>query len=196
MKAIVLMSVVLVAAGPAYGATNETPKAQVSEEHLGQLLQEAVLLAGVGLYDEAEHRCRQILAEVPDQPTVKQLLREIEEKQRQIASQVPGAELKRKLNDLIVPELNVREAGPADVIEFLRAESKKLTSDKSEINFVWQVPADQKFPKITLNLKKVPMIDVIRYVTDLAKLSYRIDPHAVVIFVPEKTTTPPNNRRA
>jgi general secretion pathway protein D len=104
---------------------------------------------------------------------------------------VPGAELKRKLNDLIVPELNVREAGPADVIEFLRAESKKLTSDKSEINFVWQVPADQKFPKITLNLKKVPMIDVIRYVTDLAKLGYRIDPHVVVIFVPEKTTPPP-----
>src|ERR1043166_6064370 len=142
MRAIVWMCALLVAAGPVNAATNEPPNAEFSDEHLGQLLQEAVLLARVGLYDEAEQRCRQILAARPDQATVQQLLREIEEKQRQIASQVPGAELRRKLNDLVVPEFNLREAAPADVIEFLRAESKKLAKDKSEINFVWQVPAD------------------------------------------------------
>ena len=191
MKTIILLCAALVSAGTTFGATNEPPPPQFSDEHLGQLLQEAILLARVGLYDEAEQRCKTILAQRPDQATVKQLLSEIQDKQRQVASQVPGAELKRKLNDLIVPELNVREAAPVDVIEFLRTESKKLAHDKTEINFVWQVPADQKLPKITLNLKKVPMIDVIRYVTDLAKLSYRVDPHAVIIYVPEKATPPP-----
>ena len=81
----------------------------------------------------------------------------------------------------------MREVDAADVIEFLRAESKRLTTDKSEINFVWQVPPNQKLPKVTLNLKNVPMLDVVRYVTSLAGLGYRVDPHAVVIYLPETT---------
>ena len=167
--------------------TNATTKAKLSDEELGDLLQQAIMLAQVGLYDEAEARCKQILAQRPDQPTVKQLLLEIQVKRGQIKSQFAATELKRKLGELIVPELNMREVDAAYVIEFLRAESKKLTTDKSEIDFVWQVPPNQKLPKVTLNLKNVPMLDVVRYVTTLANLSYRIDPNAVVIYLPETT---------
>jgi hypothetical protein len=171
--------------------TNATTKAKLSDEESGNLLQEAIMLARVGLYDEAEARCKQILEQKPDQPTVNQLLREIQAKRGQIESRLPGADLKRKLGELIIPELTVRAADAANVIEFLRAESKKLTTDKSEINFVWQVPPNQELPKVTLNLKNIPMLDVIRYVTTLAKLSYRIDSHAVVIYFAEPSSTSP-----
>ena len=169
--------------------SNATTKARLSGDELGDLLQQAIVLARVGLYDEAEARCKQILAEKPDQPTVKQLLREIQAKRDQVETPGSGAELKRQLRDLIVPELNLRAANAADIIEFLRAESKRLAADKSEINFVWQVPPGQKLPKVTLNLKNVPMLEVIKYVTTIARLNYRVDPHAVVIYLPE--TMPP-----
>jgi len=170
---------------PAAIDTNAPAKAKLSDDELGDLLQQAIMLARVGLYDEAEVRCKQILAQKPDQPTVKQLLTEIEEKRAQAARSMPGVELRRQLETLIVPEVKLREAVVADVIEFLRAESKKLLGDKNEINFIWQVPPDRPVPKITLSLRNVPMLDVIRYVTEFSRLSYRIDSHAVVIYVPE-----------
>lgn len=97
-------------------------------------------------------------------------------------------DLRQKLSKMVIPEINFREAKPADVIEFLRAESKRLSPDKTEINFVWQVPADAKLTPVTLNLKNVPFLDVLDYVTELAKLKYRIDAYAVIIYLPNATT--------
>jgi hypothetical protein len=162
--------------------TNHVAPAKISDDELGEKLQQAVILTNVGLYDEAETRCNEILEQRPDQPTVKQLLREIEERRRRAYGQDPGYELKRKLKELIVPEVNFREADPKAVMDYLRAESKKLTRDKTEINFVWLVPADEKLPRVTLGLQKVPFLDVVRYTTEAAKLRYRVDSHAVVIY--------------
>ena len=170
--------------------TNAPPKSQYSEEQLGQLLQEAIVLARVGLYDEAEQRCRTILAQTPDQTTAKQLLGEIQDKQQQMANKVSTVGLQQKLDDIIVPVLDVRETNAVDVIEFLRAESKRLSADKTEINIVWQVPPDKSLPRVTLSLRQIPLSDAIRYVTRLAELNYRVETHAVVIYVPEKGPPP------
>ena len=200
MKRVLILALMLTLAGAARaGETNATQSTDtnapasgnLTDDQLGDLLQQAILLARVGLYDEAVARCQQILQQKPDQPTVKQLLGEIQEKRRQVAPPLPGIELRGKLQDMIVPELNVREAAAADVIEFLRAESKKLTQGIGEVNFVWQVPAGQQLPKVTLNLKNVPMLDAIRYVTELAKLRYRVDEHAVVVYPPEGAEAAP-----
>jgi hypothetical protein len=203
MKAMVLVCVlVLAAAGAAFAgepATTNTPsRPQYPDEHLRQLLQEAIVLARAGLYDEAEQRCLTIVAQQPDQATAKQLLKEIQDKQLRISRKVHGVDLKGKLNDIIVPELDVHEANAVDVIEFLRTESKRLSVDKTEINFVWQVPPDQRLPKVSLNLRQIPLIDAIRYVTQLAKLSYRVETHAVVIYVPGKgaLSSAPSNAKS
>ena len=165
--------------------TNVPTAGKLSDDQLGELLQQAIMLGRVGLYDEAEARCKQILEQKPDQPTAKQLLREIEEQKRRIYGQNPGYDLARKLSETIVPVINFREAHAFDVLESLRKESRSLTADKSEINFVWQVPPDAKLSKVTLNLKQIPMLDVIKYVAAIAKLGYRVDARAVVIYVPE-----------
>jgi hypothetical protein len=170
--------------------TNANATGKLSDDQLGDLLQQAIMLGRVGLYDEAEARCKQILEQKPDQPTVKQLLREIEEQKRRIYGQNPGYDLTRKLSETVVPEVKFRDANAFDVLDTLQRESKKLTADKSEINLVWQVPPDAKLSKITLNLKQVPMLDVIKYVTAIAKLSYRVDARAVVIYPAEPEPAP------
>lgn len=177
-----ILATLLLAVG-VYGA--ETNKVTLSDEQLGEKLAQAIMLGRVGLYAEAEATCREILAQKPDQPTAKQLLRELQEQRGKREAQDPGFSLRHKLGQIIVPEVNFRDASPADVIEYLRDTSKKLSPDKTEINFVWQVPADATLNSITLNLKKVPLADVLDYVTQLAKLKYRVDAHAVVIYKPE-----------
>jgi len=133
-----------------------------------------------GLYDEAGARCLQALQQKPDDPTLKRLLTEIEtERGRQ---QNAPQSLKRKLETLIVPEVNVREATVGDVVEFLQNQGQTLSEDKSPINMVWQAPEEAKTAKVTLNLRDVPLADALKYVTQSAGLRYRVDPHAIVFY--------------
>jgi hypothetical protein len=165
-------------------APTTTSAAKLSDDQMGEMLQGAILLARMGLYDEAEQQCTKILAQEPNQPTVKQLLEEIQEKKRQ---QDSSSDLKRKLDNTMIRELNVRDAPVTDVIEILRTESEKGSTDKTAINFVWQAPEASKAAKITLNLHNVPLGDVLKYVTEGAGLRYRADTHAVVIYKPLPT---------
>ena len=123
---------------------------------------------------------------------------------------VKTAEIQQKLNQIVFPELNFREAVVGDVIRFLSDESRKLdTPSHAGVNMVISTgiagggetpttpqpapeaqpaqpttptaPVVEGPPRISLNLRNIPMIDVLRYVTQLANLKYRIDSSAVVI---------------
>ena len=160
--------------------------AKLTDDQMGEMLQGAILLARMGLYDEAEQQCNKILAQDPKQPTVKQLLDEIQEKKQQ---QNSSSDLRHRLNDTMIHELNVRDATVLDVIELLRTESEKVSADKTPINFVWQATEASKAAKVTLNLHNVPLGDVLKYVTESAGLRYHADTHAVVIYKPLPTVS-------
>ncbi|MGD1020295.1 MAG: STN domain-containing protein, partial [Verrucomicrobiia bacterium] len=86
------------------------------------------------------------------------------------------------LDEIIIPEVNFRGAGAADAIEVLQTESQKILGADNPINFVWQAPESFKIAKVTLDLRHVPLADVLKYVTESAGLRYRVDPYAVVIY--------------
>lgn len=175
---ICLLTAAAVAIGNA--ATNAVP---TMAEH-DRLFMEAVMLKQQGLYAEAEVRLKRLAELQPDQPTVKQMLAEVQEKLRQKQTE-PAQALRRKLEELIVPEVNFREAVARDVVDFLRAESRRLDQEKVGINIVWRTPEAAASAKVTLSLRKVPLGDVLRYVTELSGLKYRVDAYAVVIYKPE-----------
>lgn len=175
-----MLMMILFATTVLAGGTNT-----LTDEQLGDKLAQAIILGRVGLFDEAASLCKEILAQKPDQPTVKELLRELEDLKRKREAQDPGYALRRKLEQILVPEVHFRNANPTNIVDFLAAETKKLSSDQTPINFVWQVPAEAKLNPVTLNLKNVPFTDVLQNVTQLAGLKYRVDAHAVVIYKPE-----------
>jgi hypothetical protein len=187
MKRIVMMllggCLVCTAANAAVQGDPTRPK--YTQEHLDNLFQQAVMLEQAGMHDEAKRVCAVILSQTPEQPVVKKLLADIEAKQRAVARPDPSAALRRELEQIILPEVNFREANVTDVIAFLREESKKYTKDKTELNFVLLLP-DGKTPTVTLSLRKIPMLGVIRYITVLTGLQYQIDDQAVVISPPPK----------
>jgi hypothetical protein len=140
-----------------------------------------ILLERSSQYDEAEARCLQILQQTPDNADAKRLLAEIQNIKHK---PFPSTMLRESLDEIIIPEVNFRGAGVAGVIDFLQTESQKVSGADNPINFVWQAPESFKTAKVTLNLRSVPLADVLKYVTESAGLRYRVDPHAVVIYQP------------
>lgn len=165
--------------GSVFPVRAQTNGVKLTDEQLGDLFQGAVLMARMGLYDEAQARCIQILEQKPNDSNVKRLLGEIQDLKRQ---QNAPADLKGRLQGTVIPELNVRDAAVVDVIDFLQAEGQKNSKDKTPINFVWQAPENVKTAKVTLSLRKVPLADMLKYVTESVGLRYRVDAHAVVIY--------------
>ncbi len=125
---------------------------------------------------------------------------------REVARQ---AEILKKLNGIVIPEINYRDAVVSDVITFLSEESRRLDPEKVGVNIVLSsgltaptpsgVPAPSAAPpaegqppaptateavegrKVTLSLRSVPLIDALKYVTTLAGLKYRIESTAVIV---------------
>lgn len=154
------------------------------------------ILERMGQYDEAEARCVQVLQQNPNDAEAKRLLAEIQNLRHKPG---PSTSLRESLETIIIPEVNFREVGMADVVEFLQAESQKISGAENPINFVWEAPETFKTAKVTLNLRSVPVADVLKYVTGSAGLRYRIDPHAVVIYQPSPappTESSPSNAKS
>ena len=177
------MLLVLVFCGAAISWAAETNKVPSAEEQ-DRMFMEAVLLKQYGHYAEAEERLKRLADLNPNQAAIKQQLAEVQAKLHSQEND-PAVVLKRKLDSIVIPELNFREATAQDVMAFLQKESQ------NNVNFVWLVPAGTAVPAITLNLRKVPLSAVLHYVTELTGLRYRVDPHAVAIYKPEVPVTSP-----
>jgi general secretion pathway protein D len=162
-----------------------------------------------------------------DQAWIPPLGHDVEEpKQMEISKPIGTAgntaEIVKRLNEIIFPEIRFEDANITQVVGFLSDESRKLDKTGTGVNIVLGAgvtsgastptaavpapampttpggesenapppeafaPATAPAPTaggrpITLSLRKVPMIDALKYITTLANLKYRIEPNAVVI---------------
>jgi hypothetical protein len=123
-------------------------------------------------YDEAQSMAMDLLKLSPNDDHAISCLQQI-----QAAQAAAEAPLKR----MIVPSLELREASLQDVLKYLQEISAGLTADKKPICFVLQLPPGTSTSPVTLSLHNVPMLDVIRFVTAVAGLTFRVEPYAVVI---------------
>lgn len=122
------------------------------------------------------------------------------------------AELVNKLNTIVIPELNFRDANIVDVVDFLVNTSIEVdpSPTRKGVNillqrrqtgassappppmqddaFLFDSPAPSApagtsdIPTITMSLRNMLLIDAIRYITDFSQLKYRIEDHAVIIY--------------
>lgn len=130
-----------------------------------------------------------------------------------------------KLNKIIIPKIDLRDATVREAVEFLKQRSRELdtTTDdptqKRGVNIVLKVADAPEVPAapvedqmglppiegegaapaapvsgnadtaVTLSLTNVPLIEALRYMTDLANLKYKIEPYAVSIVPLTEVTT-------
>lgn len=95
----------------------------------------------------------------------------------------------RKVESVLVPVLEFRQADFAEVVERLQTQARAADPDGEGVNIIAAVPADAFVPPLTMSLRRVSLLEALRYITEVAGLRFRIDDHAVVITTPEQETT-------
>ena len=118
-----------------------------------------------------------------------------------------------KLNRIIIPRIDLRDTTVREAVEFLKQRSRELdtsTDDpqgKRGVNIVLKLnpsqpdltlppaegptapPGGTADSRVTLSLTNVPLIEALRYLTELAGLKYKIEPYAVSIVPISENTT-------
>lgn len=106
-----------------------------------------------------------------------------------------------KLRSMIVPKVDFNGATFEEVIEYLRVRSRDLDPKGRGVDFVLNLASDATTRQINLYLENVPMEEVLRYVTEKAGASYRVEERAVTIIslsenstqlIPKTYRVPPN----
>jgi len=98
---------------------------------------------------------------------------------------VPGAnaDLARRAEKLIMPKVEFRESTVKEIVAFLNKATKDLDPLKIGVPLELSpaVLEERNETRITLTLHNVPVIEVIKYVTNLANLRYAIEKDKVLI---------------
>jgi general secretion pathway protein D len=115
--------------------------------------------------------------------------------------------INNKLNKIIIDRMDLDQASIREVVDFLKQKSRQLdnsTDDpkKKGVNIVLKLASPSAAPasvdgqptntptpdsgvtedtKISIALKNVPLIEAVRYLTELSRLKYKIEPFAVSI---------------
>jgi general secretion pathway protein D len=106
-----------------------------------------------------------------------------------------------KLRSMIVPKVDFSGATLEEVIEYIRVRSRDLDPKGRGVDFVMNVPPESSGKLVSLYLEQVPLEDVLRYVTEKAGASYRVEDRAVTIIsltenstqlIPKTYRVPPN----
>ena len=98
----------------------------------------------------------------------------------------PETKLERLAKEIIIPNIEFREAHIADIIRFLREASIQCCPGGTNVNIVLNVTAPETVGpeatnKATLDLRNVSLYDALRYTTEVLGLQLRFDESAAVI---------------
>ncbi len=94
--------------------------------------------------------------------------------------------LQTKLDTIVIPQIQFSDATLEEAVAFLRQKSADLdtaTTDPNQkgVNIILKASAQSKTARITLNLKDVPMSELLRYVTELSQTKFQVAPFAILV---------------
>lgn len=110
-----------------------------------------------------------------------------------------GAYLTEKMNQIIFPTVQFAGATIEEAIEYLRVKSRDLDEyepdpSKKGVNIILRTGDAPISAQISLDLKDVPMVEALRYITELAGMKYKVESFAVLV-VPLSDTNAEQNTR-
>ena len=88
--------------------------------------------------------------------------------------------LYNKLQSIVIPYISFRDGSVETILDYLKSQSKLYDPAKTGVNILKPNKLEERTKKIPyFVLEQVPLLDVIRYVCDIANLSYKVDDVAV-----------------
>ena len=89
----------------------------------------------------------------------------------------------KRAEKITYPRVEFRESKASEVIAFLNKSAKDLDAEKIgvQLELTPAALAAAKDTKITLTLKNVPLIEIVKYVTNLSNLKYKVAASKIVL---------------
>jgi hypothetical protein len=128
----------------------------------------------------AKTKFEAVLKVDPENPTARGYLRTIQAQEAREAA--AGQTMQVKLDRLTLEKVDFKEATFGSVIEFLKQQAAK---QDVPINFVPRVGPEKMAAPVTLSLRTVPFLEVLRYACNLSGTDFTVEKHAVVITAAE-----------
>jgi hypothetical protein len=174
-KYFVLLNILALLSGAAFG------------ESAAQLLSEAQTAYLRGDFETAKRNFELVNKLDPRNQTAIGYLRMLKARETKTGG---GAKQEKELQALIVPQVQFHEATLGSALDYLKQQVTKLSDGKTSVNFVVQLPDEKvKSTTVTLNLTKIPFTEVLRYVGEIANVTFTYEPYAIA--VRPKAPTPP-----
>lgn len=95
----------------------------------------------------------------------------------------PAGALSEKLDAIVLPSVEFREANIKDVLHFLVEAARSYDPEKKGVNIL--LLDAENDTRLTLSLKQVSLHNILKYVSELASLSLDIEEQAVVLRKPK-----------
>ncbi|HET6408596.1 MAG TPA: hypothetical protein VFG14_11995 [Chthoniobacteraceae bacterium] len=114
----------------------------------------------------------------PKNPTVIGYLRQIAAAE---AKNPVSASSESEYKDIIIPQLQFKEATLNSALEFMKKKVSDASGGKKSVNFVMQLSAEAQNTPITLSLSNIPFTEALRYVAELVGAKVEYQKFAVVI---------------
>ena len=98
----------------------------------------------------------------------------------------PGAYYQDKMTRIIFPTVQFAGASVEEAVEFLRIKSRdydlvERDPAKKGVNLIIKPGSAPSTAQISLDLKDVPMMEALRYITELGQMKFKVEPYAVVV---------------
>ena len=97
----------------------------------------------------------------------------------------PGAYYMDKMARIIFPTVQFAGASVEEAVEFLRIKSRDYDPEpdptKKGVNLIIKPGTAPSTAQISLDLKDVPMIEALKYITELGQMKFKVEPFAVVV---------------
>lgn len=103
-----------------------------------------------------------------------------------------GTSVRQKLESIIIPQIEMRQANLTDVLDYLRKASAEF--DKSDdpegmkgINLILNIRDTDTVPLVTFTAREISIEEALKVVTQIGELTYRIEGN--VVFVERRKRT-------
>lgn len=89
--------------------------------------------------------------------------------------------LEKKAHDIILPKVGFQAATLAEALEFLRANAKAFDPDGKGVSILLREGSVPQTVRITMDLRDVPLMEALRYTSELAGLELVVEPYAFIL---------------
>ena len=153
----------------------------VHAQTASQCYAQAVQAYNQGDIDGAKHQLALTLEIDKNFRPATALLQRIAQDQRASAGATPAAVVPVKSLERMVVPVEFKDTSLQSALEYIRQHIEAGSGGKTAVNFVLNVPPELANKRISLQLDHVPVTELLRYVGDLAGVSFQFQKYAIVV---------------